>query len=88
MTEDEKIARADQARQLLAHPLLKEAFEALEREKIKELKAMPIWAGLRKRVCATEALKTVDYVRTHLEAQLLIATGAEKRKRNALRAVS
>lgn len=75
MTPDDRIWRGNEAKRLLDEPLLKEAFDAVERDTVNELKRMPIWEADRKRRDLVHRLQLLEDVRQHLQA--VIAAGKQ-----------
>lgn len=84
MTPEQEIQRAQEAERLLAHPLLIEAFETIEKEVIEKWKQSPARDGDgREKLWLT--LKLLHRVRTHLESVVSSGKLAQMKLRDRLK---
>lgn len=76
MSPEEELQRGHEAERLLAHPLIKEAFETIEKEVIERWQNSPAAdANGREKLWLT--LKLLTRVRTHLESVMASGKLAE-----------
>jgi hypothetical protein len=84
MTADEKKRRANEARRLLDEPLLKEAFDTIERDTIEAMlrvPGLPVWAD-RKRRRLADQVNTIRVIRSYLEHVITAGKQAEREPSN------
>lgn len=71
--------RASEARRLLDEPLLNEALDKLEQDAINEILRAPFWSD-RKRRMATDRVRVIRGIRTHLRAAILDGRDAARKR--------